>query len=467
MTARLTPLDESFLQVERSPVVMHSGSVMIFQQPRGGLDFARLMRHISSRIALAPRYRQRVRGVPFHLGTSVWVDDEHFDLSYHVRRSALPSPGTMDQLADLVARIQPRPLDRNRPLWELYVVEGLEHNRFALITKTHLSVVDGINAVDISHLLLDESATAATPPVDTWRPGREPSSVELVTSALIDMTRRPPLVLDAARAGLGDVRSAVEGAFAGLGGLVWAATGATSDSPMNVRVGEHRRFATVELKLTDLRRVRSGPRGRREEVRVNDVVYAVIAGGLRHWLLSRGVSVTPSATVRILAPHSIAAPGHDDGSAPVEMAGLLIDLPVGEPNAVVRLQQVAFQTRAHSRGTRAVPANRLAEMAAFAPGTMHSLAARVASGLSRLVFNAVVSNVPGPRGTRYLLGGRLLASYPVIPLAPHHGLSIGVTSYRDSVFFGVTADRDAFQDLATLATCLSEALADLLSASAD
>ncbi len=191
MSDRLSPLDVSFLYMEEPTTPMHVGGVAIFEVPEGGFDYERLVRLIRDRIALVPRYRQRVRWVPGHLANPVWVDDEHFDVTYHVRRSALPRPGTDDQLNDLVARIMSRPLDRARPLWEMYLVEGLEDDRFAILTKTHHAMVDGIAAVDIGQVILDGSPEPREVPVDTWRPLREPSSVELVAGAVNEIARSP------------------------------------------------------------------------------------------------------------------------------------------------------------------------------------------------------------------------------------------------------------------------------------
>lgn len=465
MPDRLNALDQSFLYLEQPPISMHMGSVMIFTTPRGGLDYEALLRHISTRIALAPRYRQRLRGVPYHLGNDVWVDDENFDINYHVRRSALPRPGNREQLADLVARIQPRPLDRRHPLWEVYVVDGLEKRRFAVITKTHLVLVDGVNAVDISHLMLDDTPRPTPAPADTWRPAREPSSVELMTGALADAVRRPPLVIDSLRGAVGDVRATAEKVAKGVGDLVLAANvGAQAERPFTVEVGDQRRFAMVDTELEDFRRVRDHHQGRAPATlryTVNDVVLATLAGALRTWLLARGATLSPSTVVRILSPLGVEDSATTTAGAP-EMVGILIDLPVGEPSATMRLQQVAYQLQAHAQGGRAVPATRLADMASFSPGTMHSMASRLARQLSKRMFSAVVTNVPGPRKPRYVVGGRMIATYPVIPLSRWQGLSVGVTSYRSTVSFGVNADREAFDDLEVLAGCIRDALAELV-----
>ena len=228
MSDRLTSLDASFLYLEEPRTAMHVGSVMVFDAPDGGFDYDRLVCIISRRIAYIPRYRQRVRFVPGRLANPVWIDDERFDVTYHVRRSALPRPGDDEQLEELIARIQPRQLDRSRPLWEVYLVEGLADDRFAIITKTHQALVDGVNAVDIAHLILEDSETASPESVDdTWRPSREPSQTELIVSALADNVRAPGQVVETVQTGITDVK-ATAGRVLGVAGEL-AAAGAVFD----------------------------------------------------------------------------------------------------------------------------------------------------------------------------------------------------------------------------------------------
>jgi diacylglycerol O-acyltransferase / wax synthase len=478
---RLTPLDVSFLYLEEPATAMHVGSVLVFQSPEGGFDHQRLVRHVAARIAYVPRYRQRVRWVPARLANPVWVDDEDFDISYHVRRSALPRPGSMQQLRELVARVQARPLDRTRPLWEAYVVEGLEDDRFALITKTHQAMVDGARAVDLGQVVLDESPDAAQAPPDSWRPGHEPTLVELVTSAVMDSVRRPGQVVETLRAGVGDLKATAGKAAGTLGGLAVAARTATRPaptSPLNAGTSEHRRFGTVATDLEQYRRVRAHHAADRARPRslevpvlsslsINDVVLATVAGALRSWLLTRGEPVTPTTTVRALAPVSVLDPqagaqaSTGTGSPTGSVAVQLVDLPVGEGNPVLRLHQIAYQMEAHDSGGRAVGARALAGLAGFAPPTIHSLGMRVAGGLSRRLFNLLVTNAPGPQHPLYAAGARMLESYPVMPLARGQALSVGVTSYDGGVFYGLNADRAAMPDIDVLAQCVADSLEEL------
>ena len=495
-------MDVSFLYLEDRATVMHVGTVMVFDPPEGGFDYTTLLRHIAARIAFVPRYRQRVRQVPGRLANPVWVDDERFDLSYHVRRSALPRPGTLEQLRDLVARVQPRRMDRSRPLWELYVVEGLQDGRFAVITKTHQALVDGVHAVDLAQVVLDDSATTTPSPPDTWRPSPEPSLAELVSGAVAEAWMRPTVLLDTFRAGLSDLHATAGKAVDALGGLAVAAKTATSpapDSPLNVVIGEHRRFGTVTTDLADYRAVRdfhalggraarrrrsagrsadaggdAGTRGDADAdpaadpsrgagaLTVNDVVLATLTGALRQWMLTRGARVAPQTTLRALVPVSVRGEPVLDGTRfRPHVEALLIDLPLGEPSPAVQLQQVAYQMKAHADTGRSVPAHRLADVAGFAPATLHSLGVRVAGGLARRVFNLVVTNVPGPQDARYVAGAPMVSSYPVIPLAKGQGLAVGVTSYRGGVYYGLNADREAMPDLDVLCQCVTDALGEL------
>jgi WS/DGAT/MGAT family acyltransferase len=464
---RLSALDASFLYLEEPTTAMHVGSVAIFEPPAEGFDYERLLRLVAARIAFVPRYRQRVRGVPGRLANPVWVDDEDFDLTYHVRRSALPRPGSDEQLSELVARVQSRPLDRTRPLWEVYLVEGLEQGRFALLTKTHQAMVDGIHAVDISQVILDASPETAEATADTWRAAKEPTDAELVVAAVADAMRSPGAAIEALEAGAHDLRATLGRVLGQAGHLLSAAARSAArpapTSPLNAEIGEQRRWAMVATSLEDHRKVRAkhSRRGSRE-LTVNDVVLATVAGALRAWLLTRGEPVVPATVVRALVPVSVHA-GEDEMTqrAGNRIKAFVVDLPVGEPNPAVRLHQIAYSMRAQAEVGDAVSADTLVGIAGFAPPTLHSLGARVASAASRRVFNLMVTNVPGPQHPLYAAGARMLASYPVMPLAKRQAVSIGLTSYDGGVYYGVNGDRNAMPDVEVLAQCLVEALAEL------
>ncbi len=458
MPDRLSALDVSFLYLEEATTPMHVGGVSVFEVPEGGFDYDRLVALIKKRIAFVPRYRQRVRWVPGHIANPVWVDDEHFDVTFHVRRSALPRPGTDAQLRELVARIMSRPLDRKRPLWEMYLVEGLERGRFAVLTKTHHAVVDGISAIDIGQVILDVTPEPRPVGPDTWRPAPEPTGLELVAGAGGDLVKRPTAAVESLRSEVGDVRHTLGRLASAAGGmLAMARTVARTapSGPLNAEIGEQRRFAVADAQLDDFKLIRKAHGGT-----VNDVVLAVVAGALREWLMTRGEAVGGGSVVRAMVPVSVRAEGQS-GALGNRVSSYLVDLPVGEANPVMRLHQVSYAMAGHKETGQAVGADAIVAMAGFAPPTLHALGARVGGSLSRRLFNLVVTNVPGPQFPLYAGGAEMLATYPVVPLAKGQAVSIGLTSYNGGVYFGLNADRDAMPDIDVLAQCLADALAEL------
>ncbi|HET8594248.1 MAG TPA: wax ester/triacylglycerol synthase family O-acyltransferase [Intrasporangium sp.] len=470
MSDRLTSLDASFLYLEESNTAMHVGSVMVFQPPAEGFDYDQLVRIVEQRIGVIPRFRQKVRDVPGRIANPVWVDDDHFDMSYHVRRTALPRPGTERQLQDFVARVQPRQLDRSRPLWEVYLVEGLEEGRFALVTKTHHALIDGVNALDIAHVIVDSEPGEVGPgdEVEPWEPRRSPGGVELVTEAVVDAVRRPTQVVDLVRGGVHDALTvgmrAAESAGSLLSNIARTAARPAPDSPLNAQIGTARRWVNVATSLEDYRlaRTRLGRGAYAEDVTINDVVLATIAGGFRTWLLNRGEAVSGSTVVRAMVPVSIY--GDDpSGMYANQVMACVVNLPVGEPGASIRLHQIAFAMRQQMEAGHAVGATSLANLAGFAPPTLHALGARLGSAMSRRIYNVMITNVPGPQSPLYAGDAQMLSTYPVTPLAKRQALSIGVTSYNGGVFYGLNADRDAMPDVDVLAQSIVDSLAELTS----
>ncbi len=458
MPDRLSPLDVSFLYMEEATTPMHVGGVALFELPETGFDYERLVQLIRDRISLVPRYRQRVRWVPGHMANPVWVDDEHFDVTYHVRRSALPRPGTEEQLGELVARIMSRPLDRSRPLWEMYLVEGVVDDRFAILTKTHHAMVDGATAVDIGQVILDSTPEPEHHEPEDWRPRREPSSAELLVGALNEIVRSPKAAVDTVRTGMLDLQETITHVGRNVVGLVSAARTMArppDSSPLNAEIGLARRFATTSARLDDLKRIKKAHGGT-----INDVVLTILAGALRAWMMTRGESVTPRSHVRALVPVSVRASEDASGN---QIAAFLCDLPVGEPDPVVRLQRVRFEMDMLKETGQMMGATALVSVASFTPPTIHSLGARAVSGLSRRLYNVVITNVPGPQFPLYAAGALMLTAYPVVPLARGQALSIGLTSYNGGVFFGLNADRDAMPDVDVLAQCIDDSLTEMLS----
>lgn len=489
---RLSSLNASFLYLEEPTTAMHVGSVMIFAPLAGRsaepFDYDRLLALVTDRIERVPRYRQRVRYVPGRLANPVWVDDEDFDPTYHVRRSALPRPGTDEQLQELAARVESRPLDRARPLWEAYLVEGLQDGRFAIITKTHQAMVDGREVVDLAQLLLEPDT--AVPPVAssiTATASRSPNDLELLADAVIDVVRRPSQAIDNLRGGLADVRGVgtrATGVARGvISTLARTAASPAPASPLNATIGAARRYAMVTTDLADYRAVRdhinaqiagglaaSADSAGAHQVSVNDVVLATVAGALRAFLLMRGEPVHTATAVRAMVPVSVSDDGGEDradqtppGSPRLDrLVACFVDLPVGEPSPGMRVRQVAYAMRQQTHGGRALGAASIAGIAGFAPPTLHSLGVQLAGAASRRLFNLVVTNVPGPQEPRYAAGAQLLSTHPVIPLAPGQALAIGLTSYDGGVYYGLNADRDAMSDVDVLGQCLTDALDELV-----
>jgi WS/DGAT/MGAT family acyltransferase len=456
MAERLTTMDASFLYLDAPDAPLHVGGVLVLEAPAGGVEL--LADLVEARLSLVPRYRQRVMEVPGHLANPVWVDDPDFDVTYHVRRSALPRPGTEQQLFALVSRVTAQPLDRDRPLWEVYLVEGLEQNRVAVVTKTHPALVDGLSAIDIGQVLLDPEPDAAVPPVEDWHPRRVPAAPELVWDAVQHYVRRPTSVLETARGAVSDARSTAVRLSAASRGLLRTARSAVlaaPNSPLNVPAGRQRRVAVARLDLDDLKKVRNVDGGT-----VNDVLLGVVTGALREWLLSRGQPVVSSTSVRALVPISVQG---DDLEVGPKVSSLLVDLPVGEPNPRVRLARISYAMRGVAAHGQAVGADSLIALTGFAPPTLHALGVRAARGLSRRLFNLVVTNVPGPQVPLYAAGSRMLEVFPVVPLARGQGLSIGMTSYAGRVFFGLNADQDSVGDVQVLADLIEQELEGLLS----
>lgn len=450
---RLTGLDASFLHLERDGAHMHVASTMIFDGPPPAFDEFRA--HLQSRLHLVPRFRQKLRFVPFDQGRPIWVDDPHLNLDYHVRHTALPSPGSEEQLRNFAARAFSQGLDRTKPMWELWLVSGLEDDRFAIVCKTHHCLIDGVSGVDITTVLFDASADPGPPePGPAWNAKPEPSDSEVLAAALIERATQPAELLRGARAlvrgprqALGAIRDAVgaAGSFAGRG------MGAP-DSPLNTDIGSHRRFAWVRAELSELRRIKSAQGGT-----VNDVVLSVVAGALGKHLRSLGHD-THDLELRAMIPVSVRTPeGH--GALGNQVSAMMAPLPVWSEDPLERLR-VVTETMGDLKGSSmAVGANLLTELSDFAPPTIASQAARLQS--RQRFFNLVVTNVPGPQFSLYVLGRRLRDIFPMVPLAKRQAVCVGIMSYDGGINFGLIGDYEAMPMLDDLGAHLEEALAEL------
>jgi diacylglycerol O-acyltransferase len=445
---RLRPGDLAVMAVDSPATPMHVATVEVFEPPDDGFDYSRLVSLVGDRLAFVPRYRQRLMNVPGGLAPPVWVDDDDFDLTYHVRQSAVPRPGSMQQVQELVARIITRPLDRSRPLWEMYLIEGLEDGRFAILSKSHQTLVDGISTIDLGQVVLDVDTVRRERVPDDWTPRREPSSAALLRDAVEEGVHHPLRALGAAR-------TAAEGLV--RANPLLGSRRNVPDSPLSGTLSQQRRFLTVRTNLEDYRQVRRFHGGT-----VNDVVLATVTGALRAWLMTRAESVHNSRQLRAMVPMGVIDKDLEPTSLGSQVVGNLLNLPIGESSPVVRLHQVSYALKAHKETGQAVSALRLIGVGGFAPATFHALGSRVAATTAQRGFSLVVTNVPGPQFPLYASGARMLESYPVQPLLPGHTLAIGVTSYDGGVHYGITADRDAVPDIDVIGQCLTEAIDELV-----
>lgn len=465
MSPRLRP-DDLDIWAGESPRAPHQNATLeIFEPGDRGFTYADLQALVADRIAFVPRYRQRIVGVPGGLANPMWTDDTHFDLGFHVRRSALPRPGSMEQLRDLVSRIISRPLDRNRPLWEAYFIEGLAEGRVAVLTKSHQILVDGVQTVDLTQVLLDVDPEPRPVVADEWHPRRQPTPAGMVLDALTDNLEHPRVLLDSVQSQAHGVLRQVNSVGSRLRDVVGAVTGSSKRrrTPINGRLSEQRIFVAVQTSLADYRKVREVHGGT-----VNDVILATVTGALRHWLMSREESLGGVKRLKALVPMSVFDDELEPTSLGSQVSGYPVELPVGEPSALVRLHQVSYSFKAHRATGKAVAADKLAGVAGFAPTTFHALGGRVAAReLTRGDFNLSVTNVPGPQFPLYAAGARMEASFPVPALVQGHALAIGVTSYDGQVCFGITADRDVLPDADVLRQCLVESLDELVESARD
>jgi WS/DGAT/MGAT family acyltransferase len=449
---RLSALDASFLHREKAGARLHVASVTVFDGPTPPYDD--VLAHIEARLHLVPRFRQRLAEIPLDQGRPVWVDDPHFNLRYHLRHAGLPAPGSQEQLKNLAGRVFAQRLDRTKPLWELLLVDGLSGGGFALIAKSHHALVDGISAVDITTVLFDTEPDAPqpAPPRRKWTARPLPTSAQLLSDALVERAMHPRELVRTARAVVRAPREVARNARDGLeamGALPFAGRTPAPSTPLNVPTGPHRRYTWVDAQLAELQGIKDSLGGT-----VNDAVLSVVAGALGRFLRHRGVD-TRDLVLKALVPISVRADA-DQGALGNEVAPMWVPLPVGIEDPVAQLHAIREAVAEQHESRQAVGARTLTELAGFASPTIMSQAARVQQ--QQRPFNVVVTNVPGPQVPLYLLGRRLRALYPVLPLARRQALGIAVTSYDGRLGFGLLADYDAVPDLEVLATALRESI---------
>ncbi len=454
---RLSAVDAAFLHQEGESNHMHIGGVARFRGAAPTLDA--FLAHIDGRLHLVPRYRQRIVEPPGNFGRQRWIDDASFNLAYHVRHSALPAPGGDQQLRTLAARIFSQRLDRTKPLWELWVVEGLEDGGWALISKTHHAVVDGVSGVDLMTMLFDlgPEPRVETPP-EPWTPRPEPSPAELAAIAAQSVAERVLSVPLGAAQALTDPQGALARARETAGGLLDVArVSAAPPSPLNVRIGPHRRIAHVHAPLANLKRVKDHFGGT-----VNDVVLAVVAGALRRWLITRGEAVE-GLEYKACVPVSIRAT-EEQGALGNRITQLIAPLPVGLDDPVERYAAVRTAMAGIKDSKQALGAEVISGMQDFAPPTILAQASRL--NFASRFYNVLVTNIPGPQFPLYVLGSELAGMFPVAFLGGERALAIAIMSYNGSLDFGLIGDYDAMPDLELVELGIAEALAEYVALAA-
>jgi WS/DGAT/MGAT family acyltransferase len=459
-TERMSPLDASFLHMEDSVSHMHIGSVAIFEGPAP--PHGDLVAMVRGKLPLVPRYRQVVQFVPLALGRPVWVDDTHFNLEYHLRHTALPRPGSEGELRRLVGRVMSQRLDRTKPLWEMWMAEGLDDGRWALLTKAHHCMVDGVSGTDLFAVMMDSAPQPSAPVPDHWLPEPAPSAAELVVKAVTDMARSPYEQVRALRAGLRVPRQTVDQLREVLKGLSSTAgvVRPTAASGLNGPIGPHRRYAWASTTVDDIKRVRKTLGGS-----FNDVVLAAITSGFRELLLSRGESV--DRVVRTLVPVSVRPRDESgravgDGTFENKVAAMFAELPVSLADPVERLNAISAQMAKLKESNQALAAEALTAMSGFAPPVLLALGTRIASRAAQRNINTVTTNVPGPQIPLYAAGRRMLKVFPYVPVAGQVRISVAIFSYDGHVTFGVTGDYDGAPDIDVLCAAIEGGMAELV-----
>jgi diacylglycerol O-acyltransferase / wax synthase len=457
---RLSALDVSFLTNESSSAHMHVGGIMIFEGPPP--DYDDLLEHIRGRLQLVPRFRQKLAYPPAPTGRPFWIDDPAFNLEYHVRHSALPSPGSEEQLRNMAARVFSQQLDRTKPLWELWIVQGLTRKRFALVTKTHHALVDGVAGVDIATVLFDvKPVPEPSHPEHDWLPGPEPSGAQLLAKDAeaaaqtpLRLLRRLERAVEHPRTTLRQLGEAAEA----LGEIGWNFANPAPEIPLNVPIGSHRRFAWVRSDLAQFKTVKNALGGT-----VNDVVLAVVSGAMRRWLAARGLR-TEGLELRAQVPVSIRAT-EQRGQTGNQIVALRAPIPAYVSDPVERLDVVRHSMEGVKQSKQALGAEVISRFNDFAPPTLLAQSARV--NFSTRLFNLVVTNVPGPQMPLYVLGRELEDVFPVGFLPPNQALFVAIMSYNGEINFGLLGDYDAMYDLEDFAAAIEESLAELVEAAAE
>jgi diacylglycerol O-acyltransferase / wax synthase len=452
---RLEVLDEFFLHLEGPNTPMHVGGVTVFDGPPP--DYDEVLDMVSARLQMVPRFRRKLANVPFGIGRPVWVDDTHFNIEYHVRHTALPPPGDETQLKRLVGRIMSQQLDRSKPLWEIWFAEGLAGDRFALISKTHHCLIDGISGVDVMSVVLDLAKEPQPIEREPWTPLPEPTSDQLLFDAVRERLTSPTETIRSLQGSVmdpGSLSGRIVDAARALGAFLSSSFAAPASS-LNQAIGPHRRFETVLADLDEFKRIKNA-----FGATVNDVVLTVGSGGLRALLENRGEALD-DLELRSMVPVSVRA-DHERGALGNRVATMWATLPVYEPDPVERLGIVHESMRDLKSSGQAVGAQLLTALGEYAPPTILAQATRLVA--RQRAFNLVVTNVPGPQIPLFTLGREMEEVYPVIPLSDNTTIGIALFSYNGTIGFGLTGDYDTTRDIGILAEGIEKSTAELLQA---
>lgn len=452
---RMSPLDAAFWHLEDTHASLHIASVAVFAGPVP--TSAQILGLYRRKLHLVPRLRQKMRAVPFALGRPVWIDDVRFDLTYHLRHTALAAPASQDQLSRTVGRLMSGHLDRDRPLWEVWVVEGLEGERWALVTKLHHSMLDGIAGMDLLSTILDTSPDAVLPLADDWTPIAEPTASALVANALLDQARSVAGAVQGVATAVKHPRRSGTSAFAAAHGLIGYARAArpTTATALTGPIGSPRRYRMASADIADVVQVKSAFGGS-----VNDVVLAIVTRGFRDLLVSRGEEPRPNS-VRCLVPVSVRTPdehGHVDN----RVSALLADLPVEFADPMASYRAVCARMLELKASHEDIAGELLTDLAYYVSPPALAAALHIAFRLPQHAMTTVTTNVPGPKQPLYALGRRLLANYPYVPIADRLRIGIAVTSYDGRLFFGITGDRDSVSDIDVLTAGIEDGLTELV-----
>ena len=449
----MSAIDSSFLHVENATTPMHIGGVSIFEGPPPRFDDLRAM--VAGKLDLVPRYRQKVRFVPFAAGTPAWIDDPHFSLDYHLRHTAIPAPGSEQQLRQMAARVFSQQLDRNKPLWELWAVEGLHDGRWALLSKVHHCMVDGVAATDLMTVMFSDTTGGAI--AEHWTAQPEPSGLKVLVEA-IERLSSPAGQLDAVRRALAAPRETLSS----LAELARAAVAAgpsmrpVAASSLTGPIGPHRRWSWADVSLTDVKTIRSAFGGT-----VNDVVLTLITNGFRRLLDSRSEDVAAGRVVRTMVPVSVRRRG-ERGVYNNRVSAVFAGLPVGLSDPLERLERIRTEMDGIKESKQAVAGDVLTSLSGFAPPLLLALGSRLVTLSPRLNMHTATTNVPGPQQPVQTLGRRMLASYPFVPVVGSIRVVVAIFSYDGGLYFGVTGDYDGAPDIDVLTDGIGQGMNDLL-----